>query len=81
MCSIKSLIHSSLADYLIFMLFRLLFLQFSGNCSFEQKVRNAQAAGYNAVIVHNVGSEELGNLKNLLFFVRLYKFISVEHNR
>lgn len=35
----------------------------SGNCSFEQKVRNAQAAGYAAVIVHNVGSEDLGNFE------------------
>ncbi|XP_072396004.1 E3 ubiquitin-protein ligase RNF167-like [Diabrotica undecimpunctata] len=29
------------------------------NCTFEMKVRNAQAAGYNAVIVYNVGSDEL----------------------
>lgn len=29
------------------------------NCSFEQKVRTAQAAGYDAVVVHNVGSDAL----------------------
>lgn len=29
------------------------------NCSFEQKIRIAQQAGYHAIIVHNVGSEEL----------------------
>lgn len=29
------------------------------NCSFEQKVRIAQDANYNAVIVYNIGSDEL----------------------
>uniref|UniRef100_A0A8D8WVE3 Receptor homology region, transmembrane domain-and RING domain-containing protein 2 n=1 Tax=Cacopsylla melanoneura TaxID=428564 RepID=A0A8D8WVE3_9HEMI len=31
----------------------------TGNCSHETKVRHAQAAGFDAVIVHNVGSNEL----------------------
>lgn len=29
------------------------------NCTFEDKVRNAQNAGYDAVIVHNMGSDSL----------------------
>lgn len=38
------------------------------NCSFEDKIRNAQEANFDAVIVHNVGSNELGTytLKLLL---------------
>lgn len=31
------------------------------NCSFETKIRTAQRAGYDAAIVHNVGSDDLGN--------------------
>lgn len=31
----------------------------SQNCSFEMKVRNAQAAGYDAAIIYNVHSEQL----------------------
>ena len=30
------------------------------NCSFEEKIRYAQAANYSAAIVHNVNSSELG---------------------
>lgn len=32
------------------------------NCSFEDKVRNAQAAKYDIIIVHNVNSSELGEI-------------------
>lgn len=32
----------------------------NGNCTSEAKVRNAQAANYSAVIVHNVGSNDMG---------------------
>ncbi|XP_049531667.1 E3 ubiquitin-protein ligase RNF13 isoform X2 [Anopheles darlingi] len=32
------------------------------NCSFEEKVRNAQLAGYAMVIVHNVGSNDLEHM-------------------
>lgn len=31
------------------------------NCSFERKIRMAQKAGYDAVIIHNVNSNILGN--------------------
>lgn len=33
---------------------------FRYNCSFEVKVRNAQAAGYDCAIVRNVNSSDLG---------------------
>lgn len=45
------------------------------NCSFEIKVRMAQLAGYDAAIVYNLQSNELGKPdKNseLLFFLRIH---------
>lgn len=41
-----------------------------GECSYEVKVRNAQASHYSAVIVHNVNSSDLGRnymIKNILW--------------
>lgn len=44
------------------------------NCSFEAKIRNAQAAGYDAVIVHNVGSNEV---KHEVYVQSLYSLLSI----
>lgn len=35
-------------------------------CSFEDKIRNAQKADFDAVIVHNVGSNDLGKFSSSL---------------
>lgn len=32
------------------------------SCSFEEKVRMAQAAGYDAAIIHNIDSNDLGEI-------------------
>lgn len=36
------------------------------NCSFEQKVRMAQNASYDAVIIHNVNSSDLGKYHKII---------------
>lgn len=41
-----------------------------GNCSFEKKIRMAQNANFNAVIVYNYGRDDLGKL---VFFILLYR--------
>lgn len=42
------------------------------NCSFEEKIRHAQEANFDAVIVHNVGSNELGLKLEIRFESAIY---------
>lgn len=49
------------------------------NCTFEQKVRNAQSLGYDIVIVHNVNSSELGNAFELSYSYNTGSLIYIQY--
>lgn len=56
----------------IHLLYYYIYICRRGNCSFEEKVRNAQGSGYIAAIVHNIDSNELGMCSKYIYLKKKY---------
>lgn len=68
----KKIINLSGYYYYYFLIITCLF-RGGPDCTFELKVRNAQAARFDAVIIYNNDSDDLGKLFTLFFVLFLFQ--------